>query len=196
MSSSNNEENVNYANRIRSYRDLMEFQLTIAERWLNRGDNVEDIFAKFFFYFAGFNSVYFLWRKIDAIDRESEVKHIENLLKKFDEPMVQDILKKMNENIIYFINRTPIQRMDSRNIGNQLTGNDSEGEKCRIKLSDKQETERLIAIGSILYFVRSNLVHGSKKDSGDDRKIIENAIEPLKIILLKSISLTRKHQYL
>ena len=62
--------------------ELIIFQLKIAERWYDRGNRISDIFAKFFFYFTGFNALYFLWKEIDNING-GEKKHIENLLRKF-----------------------------------------------------------------------------------------------------------------
>jgi len=44
-----------------------DFQLHIAERWLDRGAESRDPFAKFFCYFAGVNALYHLWSKADDI---------------------------------------------------------------------------------------------------------------------------------
>lgn len=67
-------------NDLWAWDDLIRFQLKIAERWLKRGDKAKDTFAEFFFYFTGFNAIYFLWRKIDNLDQTNEGKHIKNLL--------------------------------------------------------------------------------------------------------------------
>jgi hypothetical protein len=68
--------------------ELAEFQLQIAERWRDRGARTEDPFARFFFYFAGVNALYYLWSKVDDVRRgeqdrpPNEVKQIEHLLSK------------------------------------------------------------------------------------------------------------------
>lgn len=174
--------------------DLIRFQLNVAERWLKRGNEAKDIFAKFFFYFTGFNALYFLWRKIDNLDHTNEGKHIENLLKKFDEEKAQEILEKIRSNVDYFCQRRPIQRMDRRTINNPYVGEESEGRKWKRWLRDKSlsASKRIIAMGQILYVVRSNLVHGSKAESGDDLDIIQTSIEPLRIFLAEATLWTKQ----
>ena len=182
-------------NDLQAWGDLIQFQLTIAERWLRRGTKIEDIFAKFFFYFAGFNAVYFLWRKIDGLDQTNEGRHIENLLKKFDEAKAQEMLDKIKISVDYFSQRRPIQRMDRRSSGRPYVGDKEEGHNWSKKLqnNDISALERLVAVGHILYLVRSNLAHGSKAERGDDREVIERSMEPLRVLLTEAISLT-KHQ--
>jgi hypothetical protein len=184
----------NGTSNIQRWADLIRFQLSIAETWLERGKKMDDVFAKFFFYFSGFNAIYFLWRKIDNIDQTNEGKHIENLLKKFDEGSAAGILEKIKVSVEFFSNRRPIQRMDRRT---GISGDEDEGRKWRKKMQDNASpySERLVAIGQILYLVRSNLVHGSKTERGDDLQVIEQSVNPLMIFLEKSILLT-KHQCL
>jgi len=175
--------------------DLIRFQLYIADRWLERGNKTEDTFAKFFFYFTGFNALYFLWRKIDNLDQANEGKHIENLLNKFDEIKAQEILDKVSGSIDYFCKRRPIQRMDIRTLkDDHYVGDEDEGRSWKNKLQNKElsASKRIIALGHILYLVRSNLLHGSKTESGDDLEIIKNSIEPLKLLLAESLSLTKQ----
>jgi hypothetical protein len=174
--------------------DLIRFQIDIAERWLKRGDETKDIFAKFFFYFTGFNAIYFLWRKITKLDHTNEGKHIENLLKKFDETKAQEILEKIRSSVNYFSQRRPIQRMDKRTVNNPYVGEEYEGRKWQGLFQDenKSASERINAMGQILYLVRSNLVHGSKAESGDDLDIIQKSIEPLRIFLAETILWTKQ----
>jgi len=182
-------------NNLQAWDDLIRFQLNIAERWLKRGNETDDIFAKFFFYFTGFNALYFLWKKIDGLDQANEGKHIKNLLKKFEEAKAQEILNNVRTSVNYFCQRRPIQRMDKRNSGRQHTGEESEGRRWRNKLQNNNNlsaSERLVAMGQILYLVRSNLVHGSKTESGDDLEIIQMCIEPMRIFLKESILWTRQ----
>ncbi|MDO9513025.1 MAG: hypothetical protein Q7J59_00245, partial [Elusimicrobiota bacterium] len=80
MSNRNVEENRDNSDDFTAYKELRRFQINIAKRWLKRANVIEDIFAKFFFCFAGFNALYFLWRKIDKLDKAPEWRHIENLL--------------------------------------------------------------------------------------------------------------------
>jgi hypothetical protein len=44
----------------------------------------------------------------------------------------------------------------------------------------------------ILYLVRSNLVHGSKAESGDDKDVIVNSVYALKILLEQMITFTKQ----
>lgn len=178
---------------LQAWGDLIRFQLNVADRWLERGNKSEDIFAKFLFYFTGFNAVYFLFRKIDRLDQTNEGKHIENLIWKFDEAKAKEILAEIKASIHYFCRHRPIYRMDRRT-DKELAGDQSEGRKWRKRLQDSNlsPSERLAALAQILYLVRSNLVHGSKAESGDDWKIIESSIDPLKVLLEESISWTHQ----
>lgn len=193
MQSTNIEGRNHSANKLLAFGDISRFQLTIADRWLERGNQTEDIFAKFFYYFTGFNAIYFLWRKIDDLGETNEGRHIENLLRKFDEAKAREILKEIGMSVDYFSKRRPIQRMDKRTSRSPYTGDEYEGRKWKNKLQDNNlpASERLVAMGQILYLVRSNLVHGSKAQSGDDRDVIQKSIEPLRLFLAEAISWTR-----
>jgi hypothetical protein len=188
---------MNPNNSLWKWEDLIRIQLNIAERWLNRGKISGDKFAKFFYYFSGFNALYFLWREIDGLknekgERPNEPKQIEHLLKKFDEKQALETLETLSENVKYFCRRRPIQRMDRRKVRNPFEGDSDEGKKWQKWLKEKSlALDRLLAIGEILYLVRSNLVHGSKKESGDDEQIIDNSISPLEVFLTKSILVTK-----
>lgn len=175
--------------------DLLRYQFGIAERWLERGQSSSDKFAKFFFYFSAFNALYFLWGIIEKKSHEREYKIIKYFLRRFDSLKAEEILKILCENIKYFINRPPIQSMKERNRDNPLEGNPKHGEVWKNILKEgTNSVDRLVALGEILYLVRSNLVHGSKTQSGDDEALIDNSILPLEVLLKESISMT-KHSY-
>jgi hypothetical protein len=180
--------------RLWQWDDMIRFQHNIAERWLERGNKVKDIFSRFFFYFSGFNSIYFLWNKIDGLGEPNEGKQIEHLLSKLDEHKAQEILDELKPAIQFFIGHRPIQRMNKRDVNSPYEGEADEGRRWRGKLQDDQATavNKIIAIGRIIYLVRSNLVHGSKAESGDDREIIKNAVEPLRILLEQTLSWSKK----
>lgn len=173
------------------WRELIIFQLSLAERWLKRGNQATDIFSKFFFYFTGFNALYFLWKKIDNI-KEGEGKQIENLLNKFDKERAEILLNRIRESVAYFSKRRPISRMNKREAYRSDIGNQEEGRKWQRQLKEGlNPLDHIVAIGQILYLIRSNLVHGSKAESGDDHDIIQESIQPLKIFLEETISLTQ-----
>jgi hypothetical protein len=180
----------------RRWSELAIFQVNVAERWRSRGAKTEDLFAKFFFFFAGFNSLYFLWSKVDDLrnthgEPAGEEKQIHNLLRKFSVSECCQVLKDAQPAVDFFKGRRPIQRMGKRTAKRQLAGDHAEGERWKKRLSDASPTESLAALGSILYLIRSNLVHGSKVESGDDEEVIAYSVPALQTILEKSISLTR-----
>lgn len=84
--------------------------------------------------------------------------------------------------------------MDRRISRRPHTGEEFEGRRWKKKLQDNNlpASERLVAMGQILYLVRSNLVHGSKAESGDDLEVIQTSIEPLKVFLTEAILRTRQ----
>jgi hypothetical protein len=49
----------NRSSRIALCAPLLRFQRNIACRWHQRAQGFDDHFVKFFFYFSGFNSLYF-----------------------------------------------------------------------------------------------------------------------------------------
>ncbi|MFH1596995.1 MAG: hypothetical protein ABIG94_11635 [Pseudomonadota bacterium] len=184
--------NIPIINSLNMWRELINFQLNIAERWYRRGNEVNDIFAKFFFYFTGFNSLYSLWKKIDGIS-QGEGKQIENLLKKFDRHRAGILLNRIRDSVDYFTKRRPISRMDRREPSRPYSGDQEEGKKWQGRLIDNSDPlKQVVAMGQILYLIRSNLVHGSKAGSGDDHDIIQASIQPLKIILEEAIQLTQQ----
>jgi hypothetical protein len=194
-----------HINRISTRQDLFDIddfirdQVDIAERWLTRGNEIDgDIYAKFFFYFAGFNALYFLWGKVNKINgsRPRQQDLIKNLLGQFGDTKAEEILDKVKTEVIYFRDRDPIQAMNNRIDVKLLIGDSHEGQQCKkvLQTEGRSASERLVALGIILYLVRSNLVHGSKRaeDSGDDKTIISNSIKPLEIFLTEAILLTEK----
>lgn len=184
-------------NNLWSCEELVRFQLKIGQRWQERGNcTKKDIFAKFLFYFAGFNAIYFLWRKIDGLSQREEANHIKNLLEKIDETKAQKILARVRSSVDYFCQRIPIQQMIKRSCKSPYEGDETEGSEIKKVLQDKNKnaSEKIVVLGKILYFVRCNLVHGSKEESesGDDYKIIKKSIKPLSVFLEEAISWTKQ----
>jgi hypothetical protein len=178
------------------WRELVEFQMKVAERWLKRGLSSADEFAQFFFFFAGFNALYFLWGTIDDVrtdrgKRAGEEKQIHNLLGKFHAVDAGQILSDLSDTVTFFRERSPIQRMGLRDVQQQSKGGVDEGTKWRDQLGDKDERRRLLALGSILYLVRSNLVHGSKTDLGDDHVVIQEAVPAVRLLLERSLRIPK-----
>ncbi len=178
-------------------RDLAEFQLHIAERSGDRGAGTDDPFARFFFYFAGVNAHYYPWNKVNDVrgaapDRpRNEMRQIEHLLSKAGPSDAADVLANARHCSEYFAVRRPIERIDRRSQRRARVGDVREGRTARDVLRTGSETERLRALGEILYPVRSNLAHGSKMDQGDDQDVVEHAVPGLGAILNWAISHTR-----
>lgn len=83
--------------------------------------------------------------------------------------------------------------MKKRNPYNFNEGDPKYGRKWKEMLDKKNNSvDRLVALGEIIYMIRSSLVHGSKTQCGDDEKAIDNSIHPLEALLLESISMTKK----
>ena len=181
------------------YEDLRVFQLTIADRWLERGEKSRDRFAQFFFYFSGFNALYFLWKVADNLPEHKDDRpvgerdHIANLLRKLDHDDAKRILDEAAGSVAFFIKR-PIQRMDRQTAQAPGQGDPGEGSWLRRQLANTNAApvDRVVALGRILYLVRCNLVHGSKADSGDDGEVIAQAVPALRSLLAASMELTRR----
>lgn len=177
---------------------LATFQLNIAKNWRRRGQSAKDVFCKFFYFFSGFNALYFLWSQTDDLKDSDgkpvrEDKQIRHMLSKFSEEEASCILARQDfrECADYFGKRGPIQRMDRRDPADPALGEVREGKKwCTMLTSSQRQQERLQALGSILYLVRCNLVHGSKTESGDDKEIIRHAGAALSVLLDETLKLT------
>jgi len=165
--------------------DLVRYQLQIAKRWQEKGKKSKNIIAKFLFYYMGFNALYFIIEKTHTHKNQKEIDHVRNLLKKNDPMKADKILDKIMINVKYFCKRPPIQQMRKRTFASPYKGSEAEGKKYKeiLKNTSLPAKDRIVALGQILYLVRCNLVHGSKNGSGDDSKIIEMSISPLKIFL-------------
>lgn len=177
---------------------LAQYQQLIAERWLEKGEKSDSVFAKFFFYFTGFNALYFLWDKIESDRSRSKRKikeeiQIESFVRTFcDESKAQAMLNDLTESISYFSNRT-ISRMIKRTAKMPEQGDMSDGMKWREALrTSTVPSERVVAMSHILYLVRCNLFHGSKNtdESGDDMQIVSNSLEPIRQFLIAAIKFT------
>jgi hypothetical protein len=64
--------------------------------------------------------------------------------------------------------------MDKRSQRRVTVGDVKEGRAARNALRGGSDTERLCALGTILYLVRSNWAHGSKMDQGGDQDVVES----------------------
>ncbi len=154
-------------------------------------------FVKFFFYFSGFNALYFAWAKADDLrnneGREAgELLQIRNLLVKLSAEEAEEILGQFSPAIEYFSGRRPVQRMDKRTCYRFDKGEEREGRRAHEKLISSSSVDQLVALGTILYLIRCNLVHGSKSEMGDDEQVIEASVGSLKRLLEKTIELTDK----
>jgi hypothetical protein len=186
--------------RLWQWNDLVRFQVNVAERWLKRGISTSDPFAKFFFFFAGFNALYFLWSKIANLkndkfpDRQpSESFEIMSFVKKFSEEETSKILEEVSKDVAYFANREPpIQSMRERSTTDATKGSESTGRRWQKELKNKSSVKRLVGLSETLYLVRSNLFHGSKIESGDDELVVQHSICSLKVFLENGISLTKR----
>src|SRR3972149_3506346 len=157
--------------------DLAAFQANVARRWFDRARQYHDPFVQFFC-FAALNALYFLWAHVDDLKNDAgglvgEEKQIDHLLRKLPEVEAVSVLERSSQTTSYLARRPPIQRMDRRKPGQASTGEDREGRKWQRQLQEgASPVEKLVALGRILYLVRSNLVHGSKTESNDDLELI------------------------
>jgi hypothetical protein len=183
--------------------DIIDGQLKIAERWLERGGKSRitleyedgDPFSPFFFYFSGFNALYFLWRIADNLPSRPEVNHVEHLVRKFGTETAARLLTVNVRALVFFRDRPePIQSMGRQVNGSWTHRDATDGANYQAILKDHRSlaVDQLAALGKIMYLIRCNLVHGSKQDRGDDRYVVWNAVSCLESLLIESLSFTRR----
>ncbi len=142
--------------------DLFEFQRRVAERLLDRGRATGDIHAKFFFFFSGFNALYFLWATVDRKSLSEllhETDQIEHLLQMLDERDCQQVLEAVAEDVDYLGAKGSTHR------------------------------EKLAALGQTLYQLRCKLVQGQER-SGGNEELIRRSVRPLEMLLAKACEIT------
>lgn len=178
--------------RLGDWASLKDFQMQVAKSWLGRGKGSRDVFACFFFYFSGLNALYFLWSKIDEINGRREGEHISNLLKRISESESAALLNEAEFVRLhhYLKRRGPIADMRQRT-PSDLEGEFSDGTKLLASVDGGgASSERLDSLAQIIYQVRCNLVHGSKRDHGNDEELVGSCLVPLKRLLEQAIALT------
>ena len=173
------------------FAELARYQLDVAETWEKKASELFDPFAKFFFLFSGLNSIYSLWARADALPGIPEDEHIRHLIRQFGDQTAERCLSSLPLGVAYFGHQVTLLQMDKWNGDNR--GDEEEDRHYREQLQDTAlpGTERLAALASILYIVRCNLVHGSKRQQGTDERIVEQAVGPLEVLLAEALPLTR-----
>ncbi len=178
------------------FRNAINLQIGIAEAWSSKANESHDVFSRFFFYYTGFNSIYYMWSLINEKGREKEFKQIEFLIRHLDDALVIEALGKLKPSIDYFLMRDPIQQMNKRDEGNPENGDLEKGKTFRKVLQASHEIghkDRLNALAQILYLIRCNTFHGSKADSGDDQTVVGYAAPIAKILLEKSVEFLKSN---
>ena len=178
-------------------RELGDFQLKIAKRWFRRGEETADVEAKLFFYYTAFNALFFYWSLVDGLlvsgkPKISEHRQIENLVGRLGDKAWDRLCREVEQGIVFFQQREPIQKMDERSPADPREGNPTLGEKHRRVLLDPtaESVDRLIALAKVLYIVRCNLCHGSKGILGDDMAVIGQAVPLLRVLTKEAIRYT------
>ncbi len=156
-------------------------QLDISKRWLDRANDSKDLFAKFVFHWIGFNALYFLYKSPDPHPRITENDAFRNFLSTFNQSESKKILDTCSDEVKYFQNRRPIQRMD------RPSSTDGTSYKTILSSDSHNANDKLNALVGIVYLVRCNLAHGSKSDNGDDKEIIKKTLPVAKVLHEDSI---------
>jgi len=176
--------------KLAPHSELAHFQMRIAQQWFARGEKTPDVFAQFFFFYAAFNALTFLWKEVDRVQR-GDIPQIENLADKLDGTVWQELARDFADPIGFFTRR-PIERMDERT-GAPSRGEAREGRRHQRVLANPTAapSEKLRALANVLYMVRCNLAHGSKMMMGDDLDVIQNAVPLLRALSRRAISRTK-----
>lgn len=178
----------------------VEFDLQIgrANIWLRKSavfsicDDIQ-VFAKFYFLWSAFNSLYNLACDED-IDEKPRIKSLLNLLSEADAESIINI-----DNCNYLMNiKEPVEneRHHVLMIYNRLyrenprNRNYDEKKYNRIYASKNTDLKsKLNAVFLTIYQIRNNLTHGNKSGDLRDRLLVKNAIP----IIENTVKLLLKH---
>jgi hypothetical protein len=178
--------------------ELGEFQVHVAERWRDRAQRADDPFARFVFSFAALKALYFFWSRVDeprsadGVRRANELEQLEHLVGKLTEAEALRVLGACAVSLRFFRERRPIERMDKRRASHVERGDKTEGERFRGQLDAPSSLDWVRGLASIVYLVRSNLVHGSKMDVGDDEEVVRHATPFLDGLVPEAILAVRR----
>jgi hypothetical protein len=178
-------------------RDLAWQQLAIAEAWVGRAEAFPDVFYQFVSYFTAFNAVYFFWRRYDEMTsgkvQASEKAHIEIAVRQHSAEEAGNLLGACERNVQFFIHRGGVRRMEARTIAEPWMGSETEGctYVATLEAKETSDLDKLVALAKLVYLVRCNLVHGGKRDSGNDETVTINGLSVLLQLVPSLIELTK-----
>jgi hypothetical protein len=175
-------------------RECAEFQLRVAHGWVEKGAGLRqhgmDCFG-FVAYFAALNALYWLWNFLASKKHPKELDQLLYLVDQLEEATREEILYRVKSTIDYFLDRPPIQNMKKRKTDG-LTGESERSCQLKEELKNTDPKARLRALAEILYFVRCNLVHGSKHVDGLDRELLQMSLLPLQLLAQETVKITER----
>ncbi len=123
----------------------------------------------------------------------NEVVLLQALVEKLGGELAARIVSQHDEYIRFLLveRKRPIHRMDKRS-RTDAVGDPNEGKKYFGWLRDSNAEKKLKALASVLYLIRSNLVHGSKVASVEDTDLVGRSVPPLRSIAEASLEYTRR----
>lgn len=178
--------------------DIIEFQKIAASGWLHEGDDLETVQLysrlklQFILYFTAFNATYWLWGKFHPPTKTGEVPQIQALIERLDGAVVHTILTNHASYIQWLrVRRTPVLSMKDRT-RTDARGSSTRGAVYKRELADPDDKVKLKALASILYLVRCNLVHGSKRAGDGYGRLVDDGVAPLRAIAEACLDHTKK----
>jgi hypothetical protein len=143
------------------------------------GRSTQPAALRFVSFFAAFNSIYWLWFRATSSGRGrvTEREQIVQLLERLLAADLQQLNSTAVENAIrYFRDRDegPVRDMNKRTNAED-EGADEHARAAHALLTKRLRNERLKGLAMVLYQVRCNLIHGSKKLFGTDATVLEHA---------------------
>jgi hypothetical protein len=164
------------------YRRVVQDQRRAFSDWIDRAGHPPDVWADFLFVFIGFNSLYFAW-SYDAstgeCNGEGERDWIHRALRGISESRATEILESASELVSYLRDRGPLQDMRHRVPTQPNSGRIKGRGNLTERLTTGKPSDRLLALGDTVYWVRCNLVHGGKSIDAENLNLVRLAYRPL-----------------
>lgn len=174
--------------RRRNADSIVAFQLDAANEWIAAARRISqpgDNKLQFIAYFTALNALYWLWGRLDNVE-SPEIEVVQHLIERLGERTAKRIVR--DERVISFVSylrrpeRGPVRSMQTRTRDDPL-GSSVQGSRYHEQLNSGRALTRLKALAAILYLVRCNIVHGSKRWTQTDNDLATNGLPVLQLIV-------------
>jgi len=182
---------------IKRYKEEFDLQIKRAKIWLEKPENLSNdkdtqMFAKFYYLWSAFNSLYNL--ELDEV--KDEKGRIEKILRLIDKKYSDSFINRHSDELMKYDDPVRdekyyfLMKFNQSYRENHRNTNDDKKLNKIYSNPESSFNERLESVILTIYRIRNNLTHGNKSGDCRDISLVKNAnpiLLNLVIILLKTL---------